>query len=302
MHRLSNRIFKKWATRCVLEASQWEYNWFITFTYDDDHLPKAEEMQDDKGNIYTDNGFWNGYLEPRHMTLFLKTLRERWKRWYDHDNIRFYYCGEYGDRFKRPHYHALMFNLPIEQQDLIFYKKTRDGNILYKCPKIEELWGKGYVVVAQLNWSTAAYTARYVMKKITGEESSEYYAKRGQTQEFVRMSRMPGIARQFYEDHKDEIYKTDEIILKVTGQKPGKIKVPSYYDRIYDIDYPSDMQRVKEIRKENALNAQKAKNASTSLSMYEQLRLEEDELRHKIKRLKRSNMETHPSNGIYARN
>ena len=32
-----------WAERCVHEASKYEHNYFLTLTYDDDHLPKSKK-------------------------------------------------------------------------------------------------------------------------------------------------------------------------------------------------------------------------------------------------------------------
>lgn len=56
MYRLSTRLLKKWATRCVLEASMWSENYFVTLTYDEEHKPKTDEMYDDSGHVYCDPG------------------------------------------------------------------------------------------------------------------------------------------------------------------------------------------------------------------------------------------------------
>lgn len=284
---MQNNILKKWANRCILESSLWEHNYFLTLTYDDEHLPKIDEWQGKDGQMYYDDGSWNGYLNPTHMTKFLKDIRDHFRYHFNHTGIRFYYCGEYGSKTKRPHFHALMFNFPIPTEYLQFYKKNPNGDILYKSDKLSEIWGRGYVVVGELNWDTCAYTARYVMKKITGKPSDEYYSSKGQTQEMVRMSRMPGLAAKYYELHKDDIYLTDSIILKAAKGKPIEIKPPSYYDRLYDIEYPSDLQRLKMIRKERAIEAQKLKDKTTSLSRKAQLELEERTLREKMKALHR---------------
>ena len=78
---------REWAHRIELEASLHEVNCFLTLTYDDEHLPE--------GNT----------LEPSHLTLFIKRLRERFRP----NAIRYFACGEYGDRSERPHYHLVVF-------------------------------------------------------------------------------------------------------------------------------------------------------------------------------------------------
>ena len=77
-----------WAVRCVHEKSLHEESSFVTLTYDDEHLPK------------------NGSLVYRDFQLFMKRLRKEFAP----TNIRFYMCGEYGETFSRPHYHACLFN------------------------------------------------------------------------------------------------------------------------------------------------------------------------------------------------
>lgn len=276
---------KQWAIRSVLESTLWDENWFITFTYNEEHLPRWEYFEDNKGFTWTDDtGTWNGHLQDKDMTKLLKDVREYWRTHFNHTGIRFYYCGEYGTLL-RPHYHALMFNFPINPSLLKYYKTTFDGNVLYTCPILEKIWGKGYVVIGHMTWETAAYTSRYVTKKWKGETSHIHYGILGQTPEFCRMSRMPGIAKPYFDAHKDEIYKLDEIVLKTTKQKTLSLKPPKYYDRLYDIEYPEDMQRIKAIRKFNAEEAQKLKDRTTTLTREEQLILEERQLIAKTKSL-----------------
>ncbi|MEO5355656.1 MAG: hypothetical protein H7835_21005, partial [Magnetococcus sp. XQGC-1] len=78
---------RQWAIRVMHEASQHEHNCFITLTYNDDNLPA------------------NGSLNYRHFQNFMKRLR----KYYVEFTVRFYMCGEYGENFARPHYHACIF-------------------------------------------------------------------------------------------------------------------------------------------------------------------------------------------------
>ena len=91
---------RQWVVRCIHEASLYENNCFLTLTYSDDCLPNGNDL------IY------------RHFQLFMKRLRKRFG-----SNIRFYMCGEYGDLFGRPHYHACLFN--FDAPDKVLYRRTR---------------------------------------------------------------------------------------------------------------------------------------------------------------------------------
>jgi len=286
----------------------WEHNWFVTLTYDEENLPRHEngEFTDKNGLTWTDdNNSWEGYLKERDVTLFLKKLRKYYETHYQHQGIRYFYCGEYGgaphplykerttgkliySKGFRPHYHIIFFNLPIPIGLMQLDKESsKSGKQQFIVKYLEDLWGKGRVRVSEVNWQTCAYTARYITKKVTGEPAAAHYGIMGQTPEFVRMSRMPGIARDYYELHKDEIYNLDEIIMKLTGERSLSIKPPKYYDKLYDIEYPDNMQRIKEIRRTNAEEAQKVKASNTTLSQLKQLKIEEDIQKEKVRKLRR---------------
>lgn len=226
---------REWALRCVLESYYHKKTYFLTITYDDEHVPHSSYVDDFSGevkDILT--------LNPQDFTLFMKRLRYYYSQKYDNE-IRFYACGEYGSKTLRPHYHAIVFGLNVS--DLKLVKQSGTGNNLYESELVNKAWNKGYVLLSESNFDTCAYTARYVMKKRKGKDADEY-EKFNIEPEFVRMSRMPGIATQYYLDHMDEIYKFDEIILK-DGKK---FKPPHFFDKMYEKDNPEDWQRVLDSR------------------------------------------------------
>ena len=229
-----------WADRCVLESFDKDPDtcWFVTLTYDDCNI------ETEKRSLLTDKGTLTLY--PKDVQDFLKRLRIEWFRRYNAENIRFYLCGEYGSTTARPHYHLLMYNLPIP--DLKFYKSNIHGDQLFNSDEIESIWTHGFVVIGKLEWKTAAYTARYVLKKFKGkskEETEQHYKSVGLVPEFTRCSRRPGIAREFYEKHSAEIYKNDEIILP-----GGRVtKPPKYFDKIMKEEDADLMEFVKTARK-----------------------------------------------------
>lgn len=298
---------KQWAARCMLEANQYEQNYFLTLTYDEDHIPRDDEVVNKKtGEIFENDNWMQGHLEPDDIKDFLKRLRRHWKYHYDFPKneiigydengkeikppgIRFYLCGEYGGQTQRPHYHAIMFNMPIKPESLEVYKMDKaTGNVTYTSKEIEKIWGKGFITIGEVNWDTCAYVARYVMKKMKGWRSDESYYEQGMSPEFVRMSRMPGIGLDFFNKNFQEIYARDEIIIKGRKESISTIKPPEYYDRIFAINHPEQMAAIKERRKMIAKNQVALKNAQTSLTEKERLQIEQRTKVNKWKTLARN--------------
>lgn len=274
---------REWAIRCILEADNYESNYFITLTYDDKNKPWDDTfVNTDTGEIFEDDGTWNGYLEPKDMTDFIKRLRERWERKYDHCGIRYFYCGEYGKN-ERPHYHAIFFNLPIKAESLKVYRIDKEtGKMLYTSEEFDKLWGKGFVVIEEFDYNSAAYVAGYVQKKQASVRDREFYAKKGQTPEFIRMSRDGGIGKKYLIKH-PEIYDNDEIITKTGRMKVVRAKIPRYFDKLTE---EIDSDRIKELqskRKENANTALENKMKQTTLTLADQLKNEKSEAEKKGK-------------------
>lgn len=267
---------KNWATRCMLEAKEHPQNWFITLTYDNEHLPiKGQVVNDDTGEIYYNDGSWKGTLNPEHMQKFIKDLRRYYKYHYNHDGIRFFYCGEYGETTERPHYHIILFNLPIEKDKLKYKFTNEEYQPIYECEEIQKIWGRGLIGVGAVTFSSCAYVARYVTKKKNGARAKEEYLIKGQIPEFVRMSRKPGISRNYYEENKENIYNTDVLIQSTCKGNILKVKPPKYYDKLYDLDNPERMEQIKDNRKKRAEMAENVKFSSTTTLIKHQLQGEE---------------------------
>jgi len=186
-----------WAVRIMHESKTHEVNCFVTLTYDDEHIPK------------------NRTLEKKDLCNFFKRLRKKLHP----RKIRYYACGEYGDLTERPHYHAIIFNYWPE--DISLLKETGYGK-LYQSDEIESTWGKGMISVAECSYETAAYTASYVTKKVTGKKSSEHY--QGRQPEYSVQSNRPGIGRAWYEEYKQEVWDNNSVLAR--GRE---ITAPQYY-------------------------------------------------------------------------
>lgn len=146
--------------------------------------------------------------------------------------VRFYMCGEYGDELDRPHYHACLFGVDFSSDRKLW--RNRQGFKLYRSPTLEILWPFGHSTIGDLTFETAAYTARYVMKKVTGDQSDEHYRRvdpeTGEVlqlvPEFNKMSLRPGIGAAFLEKYQGDIYPHDYVVVNGVKTKP-----PRYYDK-----------------------------------------------------------------------
>lgn len=234
---------RQWAVRCVHEASLYPANCFITLTYNDKNLDPSMS------------------LNKRDFVLFMKKLRKRFNgvKAVAKDNgeikypIRFFQCGEYGDKLLRPHYHACLFNFDFD--DKILYS-VRKGTKLYISDKLMSLWTKGFSTVGDVTFQSAAYVARYITKKVNGEKAFEHYNDvdketgeilRSRLPEYTTMSRRPGIGKDWITKYKNDAFSKD--FLTIQGKK---FKPPKYYDHIYDSIDPEHMKEIKEKRKEKA--------------------------------------------------
>lgn len=252
-----------WANRIMFETQRHEDNFFITLTYNEEHLPIYEKMiyTDKDGNKteYENDGTWNGSLEPDHVTKFIKDLRNK----YRDCKIKYFYCGEYGEETKRPHYHMILFGAPLKAENAYDWHIDKNKKMHWKDKELEKLWNKGMIDVAEVEWSSAAYVARYCMKKIDNDNDSHRYAELGKKKEFVRMSRRPGIARAYFNDNWQHIYETDEIQINTFRHMNTIVKPPKAWDRLLKETDPELYKQIKESRMTCAERSRKLKEEIT---------------------------------------
>jgi len=262
---------RQWAVRCMNELKTTEgQSWFLTITYDNDHLPRRTFQAEETGvrvEMPT--------LRPKDLQDFFKRLRERLRRAGKPD-IRYYACGEYGDELKRPHYHAIVFNLNLD--DLVYYKSIR-GHEYYNSSFLDSVWAnQGFIVCSDVSFEACAYVARYVMKKAKGPAGISYASDNNLEEEFVRMSRRPGIGYQYFLDHKDEMYKiekdhygvkhikNDSMGFYPSNNGPIKLKPVKYYDKLFDVDEHLDLLRIKASREMKAKRRNEAIMSNMSIT------------------------------------
>lgn len=214
---------RQWALRCIHEASLHEFNSYITLTYNDESAPL------------------DGGLHHRDFQLFLKRIRKHFDT-----PIRYYMCGEYGGDFGRPHFHAILFGLTFT--DLSIWKKSPSGHQLFRSATLERLWPYGFSSVGGVTFESAAYVARYIMKKVTGDpmhraydavntETGEIYTRRP---EYNRMSLKPGIGAGWFDKYNSDVFPHDRVVHDGTPTKP-----PRYYDKLLNASNPDLFDKIK---------------------------------------------------------
>lgn len=231
---------RDWATRCVHEAQLHEDSCFVTLTYHNDHLPPG------------------GSLVPRDFQLFMKRLRKARRP----SKIRFFHCGEYGETTGRPHYHALLFGVSFPDK-----RQCSSGDFpLYSSAELDKLWGLGECKIGRLTAESAAYCARYVMKKVTGDLAPDHYRytdpDTGEVfelhAEYATMSRRPGLGAEFLHRYLDDVYPDDFIATRDGGQRP----VPAYYDKLLKRVQPETFDAIKSKRLNRALDPKQQSNST----------------------------------------
>lgn len=262
---------RKWADRMVLEQMATPGDtWFVTLTYDDEHLP------------VNDLGF--SVLKKKQLQDFFKRLRISVERRDGKpSNLRFYACGEYGTKTGRAHYHAIVYNLQLS--DLQQIGRNEMGNALFNSGFLSKIWSFGFVVVAPSNWSTAAYVARYVTKKWI--KSDEQYIADHQPLPFTTMSLKPGIGAPWYFQNLDLFgSENPKIVLPPVKDKEHIIAPPEYFERLF-LNDGGDPQVIRKLHDRRRFIAE-ATVAETDLDELNYFEVKESVKKKSMERLIRS--------------
>lgn len=194
-----------------------EESCFLTFTYDNEHLPE------------------NGNLNKKHFPKFIRALRKKTGL-----PLRYYMCGEYGDKNNRPHYHALLFGYDFPDKTLV---NIRNKNRVYISPMLDKIWGRGSCEIGSATYQSAGYVARYIIKKqhtaqddqlryLIYDENGEYFGLR--EFEYTQMSLKPGIGESWFRKFYSDCFPHDYCVLPDGRQTP----VPAYYRRLLEREDP----------------------------------------------------------------
>jgi len=144
-------------------------------------------------------------------------------------------AGEYGEKFSRPHFHACLFGFDFS--DKKYLCKSPGGFKLYRSAVLESLWPHGFSSVGSVTFESAAYVARYIMKKVTGGLADEHYSSvdpdTGEVikrePEFCHMSLKPGIGAGWFDKFSSDVYPNGRVVVRGVECKP-----PRYYDKRFN--------------------------------------------------------------------
>lgn len=212
---------KMWADRCMLELQDHDESYFVTLTYDDEHVKLVD-------GVYAT-------LDKRDLQNFFKRLRKSGQK------VRYFACGEYGDKTFRPHYHAIIFGLHLF--DRKFFRRAPQGYSYWISPYLEKVWGNGQILITDVTYETCSYVARYVIKKVNAD-LKQLYSDLCIDPEFIIMSRKPGIARHYYDTNKGKIFDSDYITV-ATSRRGLKFKPPRYFQKLLELDDPEKFYELK---------------------------------------------------------
>lgn len=238
---LANRA-RTWSLRCSHELPFHKQSCFVTLTYDPEHLP-------------SNDGIWPS-LQPFDVQLFIKRLRKNLgKKW---PKIKLVYCGEYGDKLARPHYHLIIFGVDFRDPHPYQVKRKTLFNSVQSMPEpgyyqssfLTWLWGKGQCVIGPVTPETIAYTCRYTIKK----QQNKKLLQPTQYPEFIRVSN--GISLRFIEQEKNIEYLLTHDTFNLKNQK---YHPPRYYSEYIKKKYPqkhADLieSRLKKMKKQKITN------------------------------------------------
>lgn len=226
------------------EASLHERNSFVTLTLSDENVPAG------------------GSLDKSLFPLFIKRVRKaRAGR-----KIRYFHCGEYGERRHRPHYHAILFGEDFsEDRESI---QVDGGLPCWRSRFLEEKWPLGHCSIGPVTPESCAYVARYVVKKLKAlpEDSTPYAVGLAlkesydsvdrvtgevfsRVPEFVTMSRggrgvgRGGIGRGWFERYGSDVFPSDEVIF---GGR--SCCAPRFYDKLLEECSPEEFAEVSRAR------------------------------------------------------
>lgn len=198
---------RQWAVRGACELQGCDRSSFLTLTYRDSDLPPDRS------------------LVKEHYQKFIRALRRR--------GYKFTYmiCGEYGDRLGRPHYHAIIFGEDFKSDAVVAPVEQSKEMPLYSSAKLNEIWGKGYVVFGDVSFASIQYVASYITKKINGAMAKDHY--NGRLPEFMKMSLKSPIGARWFDQFWSDVYPRDEFVFDGKVMRP-----PKYFQKRFAKMFP----------------------------------------------------------------
>lgn len=252
------------AVQLSLEKMNPEYKddevWFITLTYEDELLPIHTYKEEESGREYS-----GASVEIKDLQNWIKRLRIN----HPDKNIRYLASREYGSTTLRPHYHIIIFGLPLDRELFVRVGNNANGDALWTTPELDNIQSKdcwsvkrplgdraaklyraGNVIIGEVTFQSISYVARYTLKKANKDINSEWWYK-SQGLDIEGICQSQDLGKWYYDLHKHEIYKND--FVPVLGKNGNFSKPPKSFDRLYKAEFPEEYKKIVERRKEKML-------------------------------------------------
>lgn len=231
-----------WAVRALHEAQMHADSCFITLTYSDERLESP-------------------WLIYKHYQDFMKRLRDK-----SPNQLSFMVCGEYGEKTKRPHWHALIFGYQFP--DLQYLRKNENDDRIFTSRKLDELWGfndpeNKPCEVGAVTFQSAGYVARYGAKALVHGRPGEHPYK-----PIFRVSNKRAIGKSWLEKY----WYSDVFANGRLNRGDGvSIPIPRYYLKWLEKEHPNEWRRyVTEVKVRSECKA--AERASKEAARIAELR------------------------------
>lgn len=208
-----------WISRLRIELKYAVTAYFVTLTYDNENLVYADDIP---------------ILYKLDIQLFMKRLRKRISLKSD-QKITYFLVGEYGEQTQRPHYHAIIYNIPFDQKEA--------ENLLLKS------WQKGHVHIGTVTPASISYTVKYIVQR---SKMKNYEFK-----PFSLMSK--GIGKQYIE-RMSNYHKKDSSRNYMIFDDGQKSRLPRYYrEKLYS-KHVRSIQNVKALKESRLQELKEKKN------------------------------------------
>lgn len=193
-HACKERRIDAWSHRMREEQKRHDQVWFVTFTYANGNITRSP----------------NGYLSLDKKDI--KNWRNRVYRYREKNGLtspwKYYLAGEYGTKFARPHYHAIIFGL-------------LPGTIY-------ATWGLGRVDIRHVNNNRIGYVCKYIDK-----DFKQHSPRDDRVRNFSLMSKEIGL--NYVENEQVRKYHKSDITNIAISQNGYKKPLCRYYrNKIYN--------------------------------------------------------------------